>query len=131
YSVPTYTHPAAVECLGRPETLGLHLRKVLHAGIGAQQAGDVVQAGAKVVDPLRVIEGCLNVVAERRKGEPRPVELSARVILVRRDSGPAVLVDVEDALAVDMALVWLQRRLDHPHTMQLPAHYVRIQMVRF
>src|SRR3954471_8290408 len=46
-------------------------------------------------------------------------ELAAAVVLVGGDHGPAILVDVERALGVDVARAGLERRLDHPHTMQL------------
>ena len=62
--------------------------------------------------------------------EARAVELAARVVRVGGDRHPAVLVDVEDALAVDVALARLQRRLDDPDAMQLPAHHVGIHVLR-
>jgi hypothetical protein len=45
-----------------------------------------------------------------------------------RERRPAVLVEVERALAVDVALVGLQRAFDDPHAMELPTDEVGIEV---
>ena len=86
----------------------------LQSVVRAEQSGDVVHARGEVVDRERVAERRLHVVARRLEREARAVELAARVVLVGRERRPAVLVEVERALAVDVALAGLQRRLRRP-----------------
>src|SRR6185436_5085049 len=99
------------ERLGRPEALLRQLGHVLQPAVGTEETGDVVDARAEVVDRERVAERRLRVVAVRRVRKARPVELAARVVLVGRERRPAVFVQEEYALAVDVALVGLERRL--------------------
>src|SRR4029453_17560529 len=115
---------SAGERLGCPEAVAWQLGHVLETAVRTEQPRDVVHARAEIVDRERVAERRLHVVAVRLEREARTVELATRVVLVRRERGPAVLVKIEHALAVDVPLVRLERGLDHPDAMQLPAHQV-------
>src|SRR5215472_7633763 len=96
--------PSAGEGLGRPGCLARQLAHVLEAVARAEQPRDVVHARAEVVDREGVAERRLYIVAVRREREARTVELAASVVLIGRERNPAVLIEIEDALAVDVAL---------------------------
>ncbi|MNR24922.1 hypothetical protein D3C85_1420390 [compost metagenome] len=72
----------------------------------------------------------LHVIAVRHVREGSAVQLAIGVIFVGRQGDPAVLVEVEGALAVDVTLARLQGRLDDPDPVQLPTHQVGVDVVR-
>src|SRR3546814_20011062 len=67
-----------------------------------------------------------NVVARRFVGKSGAVQVTACVVFVAGEDGPAVLVDIDRALAVDVPLDRDQVGLDHPDAVLFPAHDGRI-----
>src|SRR5258708_11951842 len=57
-------------------------------------------------------------------------QLAAAVVLVDREDGPAVLVDVERAARVDVAGGRLPRRIDQPHAVQLVTRQSLVHVAR-
>ncbi|MCY1363161.1 hypothetical protein D9M69_499090 [compost metagenome] len=63
-------------------------------------------------------------------GEGATEQLTTCVIGLSGQGDPAVLVDVEGALGIDVAFARLQSGFHDPHAVQLPAHQIRVDVVR-
>src|SRR5690606_35705199 len=89
--------------VGRPLDLGERL-DVLHTAVRAIDAGDVVTTGDEVVEHVVVRVRRLGIVVVGHVSEGTTIELASGIELVGGQGDPAVLVEVEGALAVDVAL---------------------------
>src|SRR5512138_1177969 len=100
---PRSSHARAREGVGRPLVLA-RARDVAEPAVRAGPPVDRVAAADEIVVQERIGPGRGHVVARRHERDPDAPELAARVVLVAEDRGPAVLVEVEDPLRVDVAL---------------------------
>src|SRR3954465_12733250 len=103
--------PGGRERVRRPGALALaraHADEALRAGPHV----DGVTAGGEVVVDVRVGGRRRRVILRRHQGRADAEELPAGVILIAHHGHPAVLVEVEGALAVDVALAGLELGLD-------------------
>ncbi|MOA12369.1 hypothetical protein D3C78_1323530 [compost metagenome] len=96
----------------------------------ADQAVGVVAAANQVVDHMRVVVRRCDVIALGEEAEGAAIQLATGVVLVGGQGEPAVFVQVEATLVVDVTGAGLQGAFHHPHAVLLPAHQLRIQMVR-
>src|SRR5690606_17402192 len=87
-----------------------------------------VTARNQVIKGLDCVPGGLCVVLVQVHGLTDAPQLSAPVIGFGSDDGPGVLVDIETALGIDVALAFLQVALDHPDAVQLITRKVLIGM---
>ena len=68
------------------------------------------------------------LVVLQRMGFTYAPELSTAVVELRLNDGPAVLVDEEATLGIDVPLAALESRLDFPDTVKLVARQILIDV---
>ena len=132
------THPSANSALANtPAAQGSRREVTLvrdligeHAGIGlfCVQTEYMITTGLKVMIDVKNRPHTWKFIIIFRQPHRDTPEFAATVVLIQQNRVPAVLVDIEAALAIDMALTVFQCGFYHVHTVKLPAGEVRIQM---
>src|SRR5215471_4751471 len=81
---------------------------VANALVGAYTTDQRIRSGYEVVESVVLDDRRLHVVAERHVADGRAIELAGGVVLIGSERDPAIFVEVEDPLAVEVALVGLE-----------------------
>ncbi|KFF35227.1 hypothetical protein G039_0311085 [Pseudomonas aeruginosa VRFPA01] len=98
------------------------------AGLLVIQPLHHVAARLQVMEDIQYRPGGRQLVESRQVGHRHPPQVAPAVVLVHHRHAPAVLVEVQGALAVDMASAGLEPAFHHPDPVQLVAGVLRIEM---
>src|SRR5690606_1970320 len=119
-NAPGSTHPGIAQRRRREVPRRGAIAVLVGLLLVAHADGDVA-AGDDVVQRLEGICRQLVLVVLQQVGFTYAPQLATAVVQLRLDNGPAVLVDEEAPLGVDVALAALERGFDLPDTVQLVA----------